>query len=195
MIEYYGMTPAVYPIGVYQLDKKVAVVGNWIQGMADAPCKLQSSVWSTFCLRPRTLHSRFVRNYEVTLEQNTIAQIGWIHLNLNYIINYFATEAGRGVGYAGNSLCLDCTKSSIASSGVVTSLESFKSITVNDGTIIRSEDGGLKWFVDGTIVAQSCNQGDDGVYVKVNYRASKDWVPCISIKGRCEISVLELSND
>ena len=192
MVEYYGMTLAVYPIGIFRLDGKILPDGSgswdW-DHVGEGTCKLKSNDWATFCLKPSTQHKRFVKNYEVTLEQSAVAQIGWI--NLNSLSAYLTSETARGVGYGENSLSLDCTKSSIASSGAVTSVDA---VTVNDGFTIRSEDGGRKWFLNGTIVAQSCKKEDEGVFIEPNSSASFTWVPCISIKGRCEVSFLELSN-
>lgn len=191
MVEYYGLTLAVYPIGMYRLtvNSKVSP-DNWEQ-MDEVQCKIESNEWATYCLKRSTPHSRFVISYEVTLEQYSVAQIGWIQTGPSCVPEYFKSETDRGVGYGNHSLSLDCIKSSIALSGAITAIEG---MTVTDGTTIRSEHGGRRWFVNGKVVAQCKKEEDEGVYFKGGLNASDEWVPCISIKGSCKISVLELSN-
>lgn len=187
LVEYYGLTLAVYPIGTYRLSSTLSPT-DW-EILDEGQCQLKSDEWSTFCLEPSTRHSRFVTSFEVTLEQYSVAQIGWI--NTHDIAVYFSSEADRGVGYGSASLSLDCIKSAIAHTGVITAIEG---MSVTDGTTIRSENGGQRWFVNGKVVAQSKKEGDEGVFINGTFAASEEWVPCISIKGSCKISVLELSN-
>jgi len=188
MLEYYGMTLGIYPFGIYAADNRNSL-------LSEAPeYKVAAEQWTTFLVLPKPGNAiTSVKSYEVILGKGTSAQVGWAQSGYN-------GSAGeeKGVGYNADSVALDCSRSNIAigadSSRVTTSPASLFSIAglplIDERTVIRCEDRGQKWFVDGTLVASATQ--DDGVTFVDGVGRLGSLIPCFSVKGSLRIANVEL---
>jgi hypothetical protein len=190
MVEYYGLTLAVYPIGLNQLEEKKSTTDPDWRICDQGECNIESLDWATYSLQPfQGCHSRVVDSFEVTIEKCSTAQIGWIDASVSSLRAYRSSEGGRGVGYGSSSMALDCVKSCVVVLGFSVPLLS-GGIPVNQGCTIRSEKGGQNWFVDGTLVASTILEGDN--VTEFSFAKGVQWYPCISVRGSCKISKIEL---
>jgi hypothetical protein len=190
VVEYYGLTLALYPIGLYQLVEKNSPTSPDWSFCDQGECKIESIDWATYALMPvEDSHDRVVDSFEVTIEQCSTAQIGWIDASDSSLAGYRSSEGGRGVGYGSDSMSIDCVKTCVVVSGTSVPLLC-GGISVNEGCTIRSEQGGENWFVDGTLVASTSLKGDN--VLEFSFARAKKWIPCISVKGNYKISKIEL---
>jgi hypothetical protein len=124
MVEYYGMTAAIFPTQVKLLEGNmdVDIVGH----------KVVARKRSTFSLEPQG-HSRLIRRFEVMLDEVECFEIGWKSKP--------------------NSICLDLARSEIRHSWS-DRLPVNPVVTMRPGTVVRctKSDKANKWFVNGTEV-------------------------------------------
>ena len=198
MVEYYGLTLAVYPFGLYQMNPAKNRWTDW-KLLGEGCCKIESKEWSTYVLCPLAgCHSRAIESYEVTLDDCSAIQVGFIRTEASHMDEYLESNTDRGVGYGYHSLALDCVKGTIASKEKSTTLVDSQisaGIGNGTGTIVRSEQGGRRWYVNGTCVAKHEKPEDGQVLLHHPFpdTISTYWAPCISIKGSCTISCIELT--
>ena len=192
-------------------------VGNTADGMN---YDIDTDEWETYCLLPlEDTHGRYVKSYEVTLGTSCSAiQIGWVVWegnNSSKTKAYFDSEGGRGVGYGNYSISIDCVRRGIAYSGEFSPFEFDKTIgTMSSGSVLRTESFGKEWYLDGELIASETktkkkngsgddNTGENGsskiLPILSAAKAGDTFstyghriVPCISIKGQCRISTIEL---
>ena len=194
IVEYYGLTLAMYPIGVYCINSQdptgqAGLVGEGLCQIASSPGE-----WTTVCLQPKYFgHARGVASYEVVLhEPCTGAQLGWVHKLSSW--DRRSLSAGYGVGYLTRSIGLDCVRSALVINGTSTALKEGSGVSVAPGTTIRLEDSGSRWLVNGTPVASIKKKGGDtkGIAIKFDNFGADQWIPCLTIQGSCQITALEL---
>ena len=175
MLEYYGMTDGIYPVAL-----------NVCNGSSDsveiiASRKASAKEWTTFLLAPKG-HKRRIKTFEVTLGTVQRIQIGW-----NISGNDVTVISGNsdGIGDMPGTFALDLTRSLFLVQGgndPVDGLEHPK------GTVVRSEDFGRIWYLDGEVVAPF--SGEKSVALRTNPALS----PLISVKGEIEITFVELES-
>jgi len=194
MLEYYGMTNGIYP-----------VVLNNCKGSSDSvemigSRKASAKEWTTFLLAP-TGHTRRIKTFEVTLGTVQRIQIGWnVWGNDCSLINGSAgvSENNDGIGDMKGTFALDLTRSLFLVEGdnnPVDGLEHPK------GTVVRSEDFGKVWYLNGEIIAPISGEKHDAL-MELQVETDKYgeeinvvtmW-PLISVKGDIEITSLELES-
>jgi hypothetical protein len=97
-------------------------------------------------------------------------------------------------------VALDCVKRGIAYSGTFHPFPK-QDIAIEEASIIRLEDFGKRWILDGTVVAptNASTTMEDILSVAMNdlslSTSELTWVPCLTIKGSCQIQNIELSLD
>ncbi|CAB9517153.1 SH3KBP1-binding protein 1 [Seminavis robusta] len=193
IVEYYGVTLAVYPIGLYRLEEKTTPTSPEWGLCGQGECNIEAQEWTTFALRPlEDCHVRYIESYEVTIEPSSNAQVGWISSSDQNMPQYRSSESGRGVGYGSRSMALDCVKACVAVGGATHNLSSSVALGT-DGTCtctIRSENHGNHWYIDGRLVASTSKKG--GNVSEFTLNDGNEWIPALSIKGNCRISKIEL---
>ena len=188
MLEYYGVTLGLYPYGIFQHGKTNDVSSG------RPNYKVEADIWTTFLLEKMPGNNvTSVASYEIILGQSTSAQIEWASGAIKD-----ANGDGKGIGYVDLSVALDFSRSGIAigafSSGSLTYAESFVSVPgvplISEGTVIRSENKGRRWLVNGILVA-SANEGDGVADVSLVNNLGTLY-PCFSLKGSLCVSSIEL---
>lgn len=214
MVEYFGMTLGIYRIGIYQVTNQetMGLIGGGPNNY-DICC----DEWSTYCLFPlEKTHERYVESFEVTIGASCSSiQIGWLvwtDVDQSQTKSYFGSEKGRGVGYGQYSISVDCVRRGIAYDGEFTPFDTDKVGAMDTESIIRAESFGKEWYLNGQLIASETHKKrkrsaeDEGsgssssVLPVLSAANSGDKfssfgytiVPCISIKGRCRISNVEL---
>ena len=154
---------------------------------------INSEGWSTFKIIPNG-HSRKVKSFVATLGSVRRIQIGWMN-------QYAKFESERGVGSVVNTVGLDLFSPAHLINGNSTRIEG---LDHDEGTVIRCENEGEKWYVGERLVASTSTEKEDGVVqvVKLQLRdysstsrshsTTHPYTPIISIKGQIEITDIEL---
>ena len=102
-----------------------------------------------------------------------------------------------GVGDVDYTPALDLTRSCYLLNGRMTQIDSLEQV---EGTVVRSEDYGKKWFVNGKLVASESSRQEDGVVKSGSYKIwdkHKGWEsmrPIISLKGQVKVTEIEFYN-
>jgi hypothetical protein len=192
MVDYYGMTLGIYPVGIHRLEN-AEMTKNPVIVSGLAEYKIESEEWATYIVSPLVdaVNPRYIESYEVTLGQNSTVQVGWVHSTQQNLINYLTSEKGRGVGYGTASHSIDCVKSAMVVNGDPFDLARSE-ISIKEGTIIRSEKKGESWYIDDVLVASASQTGDNVLEISLGTFRGGTFAPCISIKGSCTISAIEL---
>jgi hypothetical protein len=221
MVEYFGMTSGIYPtvIEMHRGDPETADIG------AFPDCYVKSTEWSTFTVQ--TLgHNRDITSFEIVLGTVERMQIGWI--NESRYVENVSEDHKNGVGEEENSLAIDCCRGGLLNQvreivrswlmdrlhlflrvfpshlpalllpqGEFTKLESLRKLKA--GSVIRCEQKGHRWLVDGKLVASSLASDDTFHFENsflpptghVNNGKKDEIIPCFSGKGvSCCISFL-----
>ena len=190
MVDYYGLTLGLHPVGLYRVQsaKEETFLGKIVPDY-----KIESEEWATYYIAPLNTDARYINSYEVTLlGQSSTVQIGWIYKTQTDFTDYFASESGRGVGYGGASHSLDCVKNAIIIQGASSDLIGGESVATKEGSIIRSENKGNNWYIDSHLVGSTTEKGNNILEIKIGAKRGASFVPCISMKGSCAISTIEL---
>jgi len=176
MVEYYGMTNGIYPtnltIHTGQKDS-VEIIG---------PRKVNARDWTTLQLANEG-HKRIVKSYEVTLGNVQRIQIGWKAHTVKF-------ENRSGVGDVGYSHALDLSRSTYLAAGEATAVAG---LDQEKGTIVRSEDFGLRWYVNGELL-EITKITEPLLSTLGMHQNGTNICPIISLKGEVEITSLELVN-
>ena len=201
MTEYYGMSPGVFPICIYQLEAK----GR--RHVASHPhLSIESKDFQTYCLEPqkgvggKDLHDRAIESFELKLGPHGVAQIGWMEKGEATGPFLLHEGGGQGAGYAVKSAALDIVRSSIVdhAHGESRNVTDLSIAEVGEGSVIRCSKRGKLWFIDGLCVAKSGEEEIDtpdspsAVTIPHDF-GFRNPVPCISLKGSFEITGIELS--
>ena len=177
MVEYYGMTDGIFPI------KLTNYAGSEDSAATHVSKIVNTKEWTTFRLLLDG-HSRSIKTYEVTLGDVQRIQIGW-----EYGIEDGELTSGNslGVGDVDNTFALDLTRHSYLVVGESTTIDN---IEHPKGTVVRSEDYGKNWYVDGEVVAPTSEETWYERYEDYGYAI----YPLISIKGEMEITSVEFQD-
>jgi len=175
MVDYYGMTNGIYPTNLTihtGLEDSVEYIHR---------TKVNAKEWTTFQLSEDGHgHGRKVKSYEVTLGDDVKRiQIGWIHSTHSVNLN-IADGNNAGVGDISYTYALDLTKSTFLINGTGNPIDRLE---YKKGTIVRSENYGSDWYVDGETIFPSS---------KEKCKDLKGLCPLISIKGEMEITSIQL---
>jgi hypothetical protein len=174
MVEYYGMTLGLYPvkIGLYSQDTTNVEYR--------ASLSVNASDWSTFGIVGQG-HMLDIKSFEVIIHQSERAQIG---------LRAQSVECGNiggtlGVGEMYYTLALDCCRSVMLVNGDLLPIDG----TCKEGSTIRCEDRGKRWYIDGRLVA-STDESNHVTFIDVDM---DDWfaLPAISAKGSFTVSNVE----
>jgi len=171
MVEYYGVTPGVYPTEISMIledSEDVSIEPHPIN-------RVTANGHAIMCIK--TLgHKRRIVSFEVTLIDVEILQIGWIHENdLNHVQN-------GSIGEQQSSVAIDINHRAFAFEGQFLKVDD---MTVQKNSVIRCENYGETWIVDGKPI--ECTDGDSNVFVEVSER-----IPAFSGKGQWKVSKVEL---
>lgn len=185
MVEYYGMTHGIFPTHL-TLDFGSREAVEMI-----SPLKVNANEWVTFEVSLGG-HSRCIKSYELTLGSVQRIQIGWKYGGSEV---KFSGGNSLGVGDVANTSAIDLSRSCYLIDGTSTSIHGLEH---KEGTIVRSEDYGKNWYVDGKLVATASETREDGVVQSFEPKrwsnvqnACSHMHPVISIKGEFEITSVE----
>ena len=187
MVEYYGMTLGTFPSElkvVYKVENVEDEDAITLPGLLE----VNATEWCTLEIT-RHGHDRIIRSYEVTLGPVQRVQIGWL-----FGSTHPSYGNSIGVGDVRNSLSIDLSRSCFLKNGHRTDISGLE---LKEGTVVRSEDFGNRWFVDGRLVA-SINKDDSAVTIKGASEYGTGYmdhmIPVISVKGDAKISAIEYRN-
>jgi hypothetical protein len=160
LVEYYGLTSALYPLEFTVLDgdrTKVDLVSRAGVYSMDARERVTVTLSPGNCT-----HGRHATAFEVTLGPFSHARVGW-------------------KSQSADSVMFDCVeKKTIGYYQSETPAENMSGVTVEESTVLRIEATEFfKWFVNGQLVA-SCNE--EASYFRFR-------LACIELMGKCSISV------
>ncbi|KAL7534772.1 hypothetical protein ACHAXR_006068 [Thalassiosira sp. AJA248-18] len=181
LVEYFGMTPGIYPtvIELHRGEPGSAEIGSF------PDCYVKCNEWSTFTCQ--TLgHKREITSFEVVLGNVERMQIGWI--NESRYVENLSNDNRNGVGEEENSVALDCCRGGLLVQGEYTNLEG---LSIGTGSVIRCEQKGHRWMVDGKIVVSSIASDEVRHFENsflpptghVNNGEEDKIIPCFSGKG------------
>jgi hypothetical protein len=174
MVEYYGMVLGIHPVRIelYFESTNAVEVPNDLS--------VNASEWATFGIVAQG-HTLAIKSFEVIIQKFKRAQIGWRARSVAT-----STIGGTiGVGEIQGTVALDCCRSVMLMNGALIPIDG----TCKDGSTIRCEDRGNKWYIDGRLVA-STDQSDN---VTLLDAPMTNWDPCpaISTKGSFPVSDVE----
>ena len=176
MIECYGLTEGVFPttINIHRGNPDKASI---IKSLTDPNTIVSTKQWSTFIMKPYG-HNREIKSFEIELGNVESPCIGWAKIQdkcfnkkdlfIPYINNddNNCCRSAKGVGQDKQSVALGLGYSSkdsnneekvgISLNGTFISLDN-GAIEFKQGTKIRCEDRGNKWYVNDALVAVGSN--------------------------------------
>lgn len=170
MIEYYGMTQGIYPCALKIAYQPLSIVDP-IHIVSSHVAKVKE--WSTFQTESHR-HSRVVSDFEVKLGVVQHIQLGWSYHNIR------GCNENNGVGDLAQTVAIDLSRSCILENGKGNNVVGLE---MKEGTSIRTEDYGARWFVDDKLVtpADEIEGGRVSSY-------TTQLIPTISIKGNFKIT-------
>jgi hypothetical protein len=195
MVEYYQMTLGIYPFHVCKINSPEgigAVVASYPNYSVEIP-----DCFASFAItQGNNSHARRILSFEITLGAFTSVSVGWASPGVKDL--YQEYSEGRGVGYAGNSIALDCTKSSmvhkLSTPDAPTVTTHIPGLSLAEGSVIRCEDYGHKWYVDGKLAACAGSGETEGVRSIPGWPpATQTAIPFISAQGCFRVSKIELA--
>jgi hypothetical protein len=185
MVEYYGMTNGIYPTNL------AIHTGSEDSVEFFGPKEVNAKEWTTFQLVEEGGHKRRVKSYEVRLGDDVKRiQIGWKFTDSAVTFN---EGTSQGVGDVSFTYALDLTRSTYLVDGKGDPIDRLEH---QKGTVIRSEDYGKVWYVDGETVCPSSKEKfvDHIIAARPVSSIFKGMCPMISIKGGMEITSIELED-
>mmetsp|Transcript_4092 Transcript_4092/g.4558 ORF Transcript_4092/g.4558 Transcript_4092/m.4558 type:complete len:192 (+) Transcript_4092:1-576(+) len=191
MVDYYGMTDGLFPVALNEhtgSEDSVDIIG---------PKKVNAKEWTTFKLN-REGHARSIKSYEVTLGEVMDIKIGWYYKPADIIPADFIAPiiVNLGPGDVPGTVGLDLERSKFMVNGEC--IQEAEGLEYTNGTVVRAEDYGKVWYVDGEIVAPTSKEVVEKL--DLTYKDSRNrpavyvMRPLISIKGEMEITYIELEN-
>jgi hypothetical protein len=174
MVEYYGMTLGIHPVKIVPYSENPSRVDY-----GDKLC-VNTDEWATFGIVAQG-HELAIKSFEVIIHKFERAQIGLMNTALS--ISDF--EGTVGVGETQGTMALDCCRSVMLVNGALVPLDG----TCKEGSTIRCEEKGKRWYIDGRLVA-SADQSDNVTFIEA-ILASCNAVPAISTKGSFTVSDVE----
>lgn len=183
MVEYYGMTDTIFHTKLERCE------GTGSENVADiiGSKTVNTKEWTSFEL-VLDGHTRNIETYEIKLGDVKRIQVGWVD---TYKRACF--KDGKGAGEVKGSFALDLTRSSLLVDGETTVIENIEHAK---GTVVRSENYGKVWYVNGDLVAPDslkvlwrCR---DQYFEPSSYNARYlNLCPLISIIGEMEVTLVE----
>jgi hypothetical protein len=193
MVEYYQMTLGVYPFTVCKVNSPEGI-GSVVGSHPDYAVE-STSGFASFAVVPENDHPRRILSFEVTVGTFTSISVGWSVANVKDIYTEF--PEGRGVGYATTSIALDASKASVVhkisddySGGVTTANIHISGLSIKEGSVIRCEDFGNRWLVDGVLIAS--NKVEEGSRTITGWTPRPKTIPFVSCQGCFRFSKIEL---
>lgn len=190
LVEYFGASSGIYPtvIELHRGEPGSADIGSF------PDCYVNSHEWSTFTVQTQG-HCREVTSFEVVLGNVERMQIGWIDES-GYVEN-LSNDHKNGVGEEANSIAIDCCRGGLLVEGVFSKLDG---LSIGAGSVIRCEQKGHRWLVDGKVVVSSI-ASDETRRFENNFLPAmnhvnndhKKIIPCFSGKGHWTLSQIVLS--
>jgi hypothetical protein len=175
MVEYYGMTPGIYPTPI-----------KLHSGMADNSTVSQypeagvtANEWSVFNIVTDG-HERSIVSFEVTIGRVESMHIGWLSPS-NWQANLTSAAPIIGVGEHTFSIGLDCARCGFVVAGQFTKVQD---LSIDQGSVIRCENRGKRWLVNGNVLDSSVSD----VHV-----LPRDVIPAFSGKGEWKVTAVELA--
>jgi len=182
MVEYYGVTPGIYPteIVIHATDSTIANVTEYPDSSVSAKKCVMCSIESKG-------HSRRIQSFEVTLlDVGEYMQIGWLcrgRRSLNTMEQY-NVYPNRSLSAHDRCVAFDCSVPGFWWGGKFASIAD---LSVQQRSVIRCENFGISWFIDGKSVdpytALECKPPDADIYI---------YAPVFSGKGHWKVSKIEL---
>mmetsp|Transcript_26160 Transcript_26160/g.26591 ORF Transcript_26160/g.26591 Transcript_26160/m.26591 type:complete len:333 (-) Transcript_26160:69-1067(-) len=186
MVDYYGMTDGLFPVALNMhtgSEDSAGIIG---------PKKVNAKEWTTFILN-REGHDRSIKSYEVTLGDVKDIKIGWYYKPAKFTTS---TNVNLGPGDVNGTVGLDLERSKFMVNGEC--IQEAEGLVYTNGTVVRAEDYGKVWYVNGEIVAPTSKEVVEKLDLtyKDGYNRPTVYVmrPLISIKGEMEITSIELEN-
>lgn len=175
MVEYYGMVLGLYPVKI----------GLYVQTTTEMEYKdsliVNASDWSSFGIVAQG-HKLVIKSFEVIVHKVERAQIGWSAQEIECCSEFVGSI---GVGEIECTVALDCCRSVMLVNGNHLPIDG----TCKEGSTIRCEERGKKWYIDGRLVA-STDQLDNVTFIDAEMTS---WLalPAISTKGSFTVSDVE----
>lgn len=179
MVDYYGLTHEMYPFALKVHGR------DFVSGQDTKAVNAQE--WTTYALVAKG-HERRVKTFEVTIGNVQRIQIGW---TVNGSSPYDEDYSGIGIGDSAETFALDLTRSSYLLEGELTPVDGLEQ---SEGTVVRSEDYGQLWYVNGNSVAPFSKDKRDSLVTDSRGRIASDtcWLPFISVKGEIDVTLVEI---
>ena len=147
MLDYYELTDEIFPVTL----KTGSALYTWDDQNSK---KVNATKWASFLVATKG-HDLRIKTFEVTLGTVERVQIGW-----NFYGSSFSTPVRRtdnrpystyGIGEFEMTFALDLTRSSYLSEGKATPIDHL-GLNQIEGSVVRSEDFGRKWYVNGELI-------------------------------------------
>lgn len=193
IVDYYEMTLFVFPVEISLIHGRNAEIQNYPE------FSISSKEWATVKLQNAQGNSRTIYAYEIILGKGTAVEIGWVHANSPDSLVEYVSENGKGheLGRSELSSGLDCYSSQanrLTARGThdgryYKGSMNLDNVAFGEGTVIRSENNGSRWLVDGIVVASTINE--QGA-VKITRRTVDN--PCLAVKGTVRFGAIEFTN-
>ncbi|CAB9508088.1 SH3KBP1-binding protein 1 [Seminavis robusta] len=186
MVEYYGMSLGVYQVGVYQLASN-GVPSTLVASHPDFEVRAGGD-FSTYCLQPlENRHRMYIKSFEVKVpakksDSRSPTQVGWMREGHGSYLFNRKSDGTEGVGYGNYSVAWDFVRSGIVVQGQFTEVPN---ASVKAGSVIRCEDRGNSWYIDGSLVASTQSQKNVAL-ISISSVGVNNMIPCVSLKGKCE---------
>jgi len=183
MVEYYGLTDEFYPVTLKRLKPKGVLED--IFGI-----KVDSKCWENYRVTGNG-HKRHIKSFEVTLGTVQGLQIGW---KLEYSDESLQGNETLLVGNKMHTYALDITKALFLVEGEIQNIG--EQLEYSEGTVVRSQEYGRLWLVNGKQVAPIATGFFDRMtnpFHRTDYQIDA-FTPMISVNGQVEISKIEYNN-
>lgn len=189
MVEYYGMTDDIYPTELYGSGS-----GSTLAKMLGPKKAEAKERYGTVLVLAPVGHSRSVKTFEVTLGKVEKIKIGW------GLEPALTGNTSRDTAYVQYFLLLDLTGSSYTANKLTTKVDD--GFEHSEGTIVRSENYGKIWYINGELVVPSFSEKWDWAYSRCKAKMDRDYnsdytnqfnmMPFIDFKGEIEVTYVEL---
>lgn len=149
MVDYYGVTPGIYPMGLYCVDQE----GGRTLVASHPNYEVENQELTTYCLLPmqdpnsNDLHTRRVKSFEITVGRHNTAQVGWTcwDYRAEHLFSR-SQDGGQGAGYGDYTIAFDLVRCGMVCEG---QYQAVSNEFTGDGRAIRCEAQGNRWHVDG----------------------------------------------
>jgi len=175
MIESYGLTQGVFPTTI-KLHRGDPETANVVQTIDPNISIVSTKKWSTFIMIPHG-HNREIKSFEIELGKVERPLIGWAKIQNKCVStkdlfvpyynndNKYNYHSAKGVGEDKQSIALGHINTNngnhsdigMLMNGTFVTLGANSELNLKQGTKIRCEDRGKKWYVDDVLVAVGSN--------------------------------------